>query len=78
MDPTHFPVACQNYWDPLTSSTINHKSMPAVGQELPSNGQQHTVTYINRLQFELETTVTLSIEDSTKIELNNIGLHPCI
>ena len=41
----------RNDWDPLTNSAINHDSLPAVGEELPTNGQ-HTAGYTNRLQFE--------------------------
>ena len=37
----------RNDWGPLTSSTINHDSLHAVGEELPTNGQ-HTATYTNR------------------------------
>ena len=37
-----------------------------------------TARYTNRLQFEKETTVTHSIKDSTKVELNNKVVHPCI
>ena len=65
-----------NYLDPLTFSTINHDSLPPVGEELCTN-LQHTDTYTIRLQFEKVTTLTHSIEDCTKVELNDIRLHPC-
>ena len=59
IEPTTFPTDPQhtslqharNNYDPLTSSTLNHDSLPAVGEELPTNGQ-HTATDTNRLQFE--------------------------
>ena len=60
-----------------STSTINHDFLPAVGEELHTNGQ-YTATYTNRLQFALKTTVTHSIGGSAKVKLNNIRLHYCI
>ena len=66
----------KNYWDPIISSTINHDSLPSVREDHLTN-IEHTAIYTNRLQFE-ETTGTHDIEGSTKVELNNIRLHPSI
>ena len=41
----------RNDWDPHTCNTINHDSLSAIAEELPTN-RQHTATYTNIIQFE--------------------------
>ena len=71
-EDTHSLWHVWNDRDSFTRSTINHDSLPAVGEELSTNGQ-HTATYINRFQFEYETTVTYSVEGCTKVVLHCIS-----
>ena len=72
-DQTHFPVAHQKRLGYiLTSSTINHDCLPAVGEELLTNGQR-TATYTNRFNL---AALSRALSGSTK--LNNMGLHPWI
>ena len=59
----------------LHGSTINHDSLPAIGEELRTDGL-HPAKYGMRFQFECETTVTHSIEGASKGKLNDIGIHP--